>query len=44
MKTVITDNTELISSLVTIIVGGIIRAVEKRRLRKKGLLNDTKSA
>jgi hypothetical protein len=40
MKTAITDNSEIISTLITIVVGGIIRAIEKRRLRKKGILND----
>lgn len=42
MNTVITQNSELISTLVTIIVGAIIRGIEKRKLRKKGLLNDNK--
>ena len=40
MKTAITDNSEIISTLITIVVGGIIRAIEKRRLRKKGIVND----
>lgn len=40
MKTAIIDNSEIISTLITIVVGGIIRAIEKRRLRKKGILND----
>jgi hypothetical protein len=44
MKTAITENSELISTLITIIAGGIIRAIEKRKLRKKGLLNDNKTA
>jgi len=33
---------ELICSLATMIVSAIIRAIEKRRLRKKGLLVDEK--
>lgn len=40
MNNIITNNSELISTLITIIVGGIVRAIEKRKLRKKGLLND----
>ena len=40
MNNIITNNSELISTLVTIIIGGIVRAIEKRKLRKKGLLND----
>lgn len=36
----IQNNSELITSLVTIIVGAIIRAIEKKRLKKKGLLTD----
>jgi len=42
MKTEITTNSELICTVVTIITGAIIRAIEKRRLRKKGILNDVK--
>ena len=41
MKTEITNHSELICTVVTIITSAIIRAIEKRRLRKKGLLNDT---
>lgn len=40
MNTLILQNSELFSTLITIIVGGIIRAIEKRKLRKKGILND----
>ena len=36
----IKNNSELITSLVTIIVGAIVRLIEKKRLRKKGILND----
>ncbi len=40
MNTTISNNTELITSLVTIIIGAIIRVIEKKRLKKKGLLID----
>lgn len=33
-------NSEILTALVTIIAGGIIRAVEKHRLRKHGKLKD----
>lgn len=42
MNPIIKDNSELITSLVTIIIGAIIRAIEKRKLRKKGVLLDKK--
>lgn len=38
----IQNNSQLITSLVTIIVGAIVRLIEKRNLRKKGLLTDKK--
>ena len=34
-------NSELIASIVTAVVCGIIRAVEKRKLKKCGKLKDT---
>jgi hypothetical protein len=40
MNETIKNNSELITSLVTIIVGAIIRAIEKRKLKKKGLLTE----
>jgi hypothetical protein len=40
MNETIKNNSELITSLVTIIVGAIIRTIEKRRLKRKGLLTD----
>lgn len=36
----ITENSEVLTVICSIIVGGIWRAIEKRRLRKKGVLND----
>jgi hypothetical protein len=39
MQTV-NDNKEIICTLVTIIVGAVVRAIEKRKLRKSGKLND----
>jgi hypothetical protein len=36
----VTENKELICTIVTIIVGAIVRAIEKRKLRKSGKLND----
>jgi hypothetical protein len=38
MNTTIHNNSELICTVITIITGAIIRAIEKRRLKKKGLL------
>lgn len=38
MNTTIHNNSELICTVVTIITGAIIRAIEKRRLKKKGML------
>jgi len=38
MNQTINNNSELICTLVTIITGAIIRAIEKRRLKKKGML------
>jgi len=38
MNETIHNNSELICTVVTIITGAIIRAIEKRRLKKKGLL------
>jgi hypothetical protein len=38
MNQTIHNNSELICTVVTIITGAIIRAIEKRRLKKKGLL------
>lgn len=40
MNQAIADNSEILTALVTIIVGGIIRGIEKHRLRRKGKLND----
>lgn len=37
---IVTQNSELFSSLATIIIGAIIRAIEKKKLKKKGLLTD----
>jgi hypothetical protein len=34
------ENKELICTIVTIVVGAIVRAIEKRKLRKSGKLND----
>lgn len=34
------NNSEIICTLVTIIVGAIIRAIEKRKLKKSGKLTD----
>ena len=34
------NNSEVICTLVTIIVGAIIRAIEKRKLKKNGKLTD----
>jgi hypothetical protein len=36
----ITDNKELFTSLFTIVIGAIFRAIEKRKLRKEGKLID----
>lgn len=36
----VNENKEVICTLVTIIVGAIVRAIEKRKLRKSGKLND----
>jgi hypothetical protein len=35
---IITQNSELFTSLITIVAGAIIRIIEKKRLKKKGLL------
>jgi hypothetical protein len=35
------NNSELFSSLATIIIGAIFRAIEKRKLKKAGLLKDS---
>lgn len=40
MNQAISDNSEILTALVTIILGGIIRGIEKHRLRRKGKLND----
>ena len=40
MNQTIHNNSELITTIVTIIVGAIVRLIEKRKLRKKGLLTD----
>lgn len=37
---IITQNSELFSSLATIIIGAIFRAIEKKKLKKAGLLTD----
>jgi hypothetical protein len=37
---IISQNSELFTSLVTVIAGAIIRLIEKKRLKKKGLLTD----
>jgi hypothetical protein len=34
---IISQNSELFTSLVTVIAGAIIRLIEKKRLKKKGL-------
>lgn len=34
------ENKELICTIVTIVVGAIVRVIEKRKLRKSGKLND----
>lgn len=39
MQTV-NENKEVICTLITIIVGAVIRAIEKRKLRKSGKLSD----
>lgn len=38
MNQTINNNSELICTVVTIITGAIIRAIEKQRLKKKGML------
>lgn len=35
-----THNNEIICTIVTMVVSAIIRAIEKRRLKKQGKLND----
>jgi hypothetical protein len=35
-----TEHNEIICTIVTILVGAIMRAIEKRKLRKEGKLND----
>jgi hypothetical protein len=35
-----THNNEIICTIVTMLVGAIIRAIEKRRLKKQGKLSD----
>lgn len=40
MNQTIHNNSELITTIVTILVGAIVRLIEKRKLRKKGLLTD----
>ena len=40
MNEVIKNNSELLTLLVSVIAGGIIRAIEKHRLRKSGKLKD----
>ena len=37
---IITQNSELFTSLITIVAVAIIRIIEKKRLKKKGLLTD----
>lgn len=40
MNQTITQHSELITTVVTLLVTAILRAIEKKRLRKKGLLID----
>lgn len=40
MNATITQHSELITTVVTLLIGAILRAIEKKRLRKKGLLID----
>jgi hypothetical protein len=37
------DKNECITALITTVIGFIIRAIEKRHLKKKGLLKDEKT-
>jgi hypothetical protein len=39
---IISQNSELFTSLITVVAGAIIRLIEKKRLKKKGLLTDPK--
>lgn len=41
MKDAVLNNGELLTSLVTIIVGGVVRYFEKKKLKKQKLLFDT---
>lgn len=41
---IVTDNGEVLSALVTIVVGGIVRYFEKRKLRKDKKLFDKQEA
>lgn len=36
----VTENKEIICTIVTMVVAAILRAIEKRKLRKSGKLND----